>query len=1221
MGENNFISRKIFGFNEFEVTSSFDEQQIDISKVYSYKSINYVTNDTENLLTYNIDYSIPDTYIKFGSFREYIHRALVNIENNYPHSLHISNFMIGREVGDNNIYDIVYDGENTTFKINTNYIESDYLNYLIDSDINVNNYVFLYNNIKYTILNFVGAKTYRNSFIELKVSGNIFPFEYALNIDGYITPNEKYQITRLNKLSGFEQYITQDKFSIQDYYEGDVFDFSFKKTFSFPKNNTYQLDFKSKYYEEFKNDLFNIAEKYDEKLNITERLLIPTSIQDVEYDDLGNKTIGQVNTLLSIISSSFDRIYEKINNLYNNNEDYYALADQYRLSFSNTRKYVYDILLKYNIPEELIEFNEYVYTTQPINYDVIKKIYNQYKLNIANYNLPVSDLGRPLIKNIPGIFQEKNYFGPLKNLFSQVDDIFLTGETITTSGENIYTYTPTLSGEPLDLTLSGYDLTNAPCILLSSEIQTSSAPTVFYDECGCEIDYIDYVNNIHIYPQSPYHNNCKSFVIDIVPECIVNVTTGDTVSGETICNYFYNILSDDDIGNNVRLEVSTLGLNVFYKTRLTSTCFDIQELNYDQIIEIYTCYDIDILPASGYVSTLRLYDSNLNIPIDININPYTSPNLIGCSGTVNANDLLFPDNESGYTAWETAILTIIENAICNDFSHLGTPENNLNYIIDVNILEDKIRICCLNKHNPSIDYNIGINRNDASITYGTSGETIVSNINSIYIDDYNIIHTREICDILEINKVLYGNEIIDVISVNYNEIILNEEHISLYENGSINEISCIVENSANEINFEYGAYLNLNIYGGKAPFTVYGLNEEEIYTTGVTYSVFVEDADGCVSNTVSGLVICPVDICNEYTFIERSRTIFVDVEVPSSGNCESIPITFDLFRYFYDGEYNDPVPETFQVYYSHNFVNPFDVPVTLMIHIQSGAGNYFINTSDPDHFEIFNTFPAFAGSSDFLVSVQALVNNQCTYELVSNTFNVFDEFNVPYNTLIDPITSSGTTIVSSGVTETYIEYGPIRPHLNASYICNDDGTATLHTSISGGYEPYTYFGGFNNAIVNNNQVIELYVRGANGCESNRVTLNIDCDPPIECNPLIFDARLETTSRDLTGKNATLTFSYLIDGATAIEEVTVVSSAQGLAANYMIGNPVLSVFQGEFGANQLFFDFNPNDFIPVTIKFIVIIKLESGCEYKTTFNLSVNPTILSNTDNYSKELLI
>lgn len=1221
MSENNFIRTKIFGLNEFELTSSFDNGAVNISKIYNYTPLtsnNQVTNDyTSN----NIDYSDPTNYVKFGSFQEYIKRSLNNIKNIYPHNIYISPNMVGREYGDVNIYDIVISNNTTSFKINTNYVNTSFINYLKESKVNFLNYNFYYEGVNYTIIELIGSKTTRNSYLTLTVSGTPFENEINKNISAYINPNDSYKNSQLSQLTGFERYIVGDSFILNDLYEGDIFNFSYKKKYAFPKINFTQLDFSSKYYDEFVNDLMQLAFKYDDnQLNITERLLIPYTIQDIDIDDNNNRSMGKINTLLSVISGAFDRIYEKINNVYDTNIDYYKISDEYRLSYSNSRAYVYDTLLKYNIPSSLIEFNEHVYKTRIINYDVVKKVYNQYKLNIASYNLPLTEKGEPNINKLTGYFQEKNYFNGLKNVFPDVEDIFIVDEITTTSGQTFYSIVPDISGEVMNFVLSGYNITNSACVNISGDIINSSLPRTFVDECGCEVDREDYVNSLHITPINPYINNCPKLLIDVVPQCIVNTTTGDTISGETLCHYFYNILSSDDIGNSVKLETSELGINVTYKTRLTSTCFDVIETDYNQLIEVYTCYDIDILPASGYLTTIKLYDTDLNSPITLDLNPYTTSYLTGCSGTLVINDLLFPNDEELYTTWEQSIITLIENAICSEFSHLGVPENNLNYLLDVNVIDGVIRICLLNKNNPTLDYNIGINRNDALLGYYNGSYETLSNITHVFVEDINIIHNREVCEILELNKIIDGDELVSLLTVNYNSLILSGDHITLIDNDSYNETSCIVENYSNEINFEYGAYLNLNIYGGTPPYTLYGIDEEILYASGVIYSVFIEDASGCVSNTVSGSVICPIDRCNEYAFIERNRIVEVEVEVPTSGNCVSIPITFDLFRYFYEGDYDNPVPETFQIYYSHNFNNPFTIPVNMMIEIQSGSSSFFINTTNEEHFEVINTYPDFQGSGDFNVSITPIVNNQCSYEEVTNMFNVFDEFSSPITLNIEAISSSGSTIVTSSVTETYIEYGPVKPQLTASYTCNDDGTATLNLNVFGGYEPLTYFGGNDGAIVNNNQIIEVYVQGSDGCKSDTITLNIDCDPPIECSPIIFNGRLETTSRSLNEKIATLTFSYLIENDLDIDQVTVVASAQGISSNYMIGNPVLSVFNGGFGANQLNFDFNPNNFIPVEIKFVVIIKTEQGCEYKTTFNLNVDPTILSNTDIYNVELI-
>lgn len=52
------------------------------------------------------------------------------------------------------------------------------------------------------------------------------------------------------------------------------------------------------------------------------------------------------------------------------------------------------------------------------------------------------------------------------------------------------------------------------------------------------------------------------------------------------------------------------------------------------------------------------------------------------------------------------------------------------------------------------------------------------------------------------------------------------------------------------------AKMNVDVYGGTKPYTYVGLNDGDILNTGTTYSVYIIDVNGCISNNVSGSVVC-----------------------------------------------------------------------------------------------------------------------------------------------------------------------------------------------------------------------------------------------------------------------------------------------------------------------------------------------------------------------------
>lgn len=1233
MSETNFLNdRNTFSLTDLFYTTSQDViNPNDVSRVYSYSMPNYFN---ENLLPAqileNIDYSEPLNYIKFSSFEDLIVKSITNIIVNFPSSLHIQTTIVGRDYGSNNITDILYDNENdlTHITIDTDYISNPGgINILSTSTPNQKDFNEIYqdyelfiDSVRYKLTHFQGAERNSNSSIKITVKGKVFDnVETYVNEDFYIVPSADYTQTITDNFSGFEKYLLK-RFDIADTYEYEGKRLLYKKYFIIPQYDSFNFDFYTDRYENFLTELLALAKKYDEQdTNIILRLLVPKAlINDAyslnQYDDvIPNKIL----ILSSFIGSYFDTLHERVKKFYNGEPvDYSKISNLYLKKYSGTAWQLKKIFNKYNIPDALIEFSQIVYTTKPINYSVLERVYQQYDIDIINSELPINKDGTPNVQNIKKVFQSNGYFQELENLYPVDEDIFLRSETTETVEYKVFNDIENDNLDIIDYTLTGFTLTNGSCFEITGSVIESTTPQIFLDECGCEIDKTDYAFDFYLKPQNPYDMECAKFVLDVVPTCTVNVITGDPVTGETTCRYEYNILSSDNIGNSVFIEPTLNGLIVSYKTILSASCQEQQQTSYQNVINIYNCYSIENMTVSGYVEEIRLFDTVLNTPIDIDISP-SSPYLIGYFHTVDPNDLYFPASLDDIEIWEEAVLKVIENAVYVEFDHLGFPENGIHYFASVKYLNTKVEICFMNKHQPTLpEYNIGVNKFDARVKWYRNGVQYISGYNDPYTDSINIVHTRELCDTLTLNKILYSEDIINATNTNYNEIIIRNDHISLIENGSNTVTECVIEDFENELSVQYLTTLQANIYGGTPPYTLFGIDEDTEYATGVIYTAFVQDANGCLSNTVTGRTICLIDDCNGFAFIERERVTFVEVEIPATQNCVSVPITYSF------GVYEEIEGEITQYYYRHDVSPTYIDNLTLQVNISFGLDVETITTTNKNYFAVFESGSPFSGAGTVTVSINMVSDDGCLYALSTHMFDLTLE-NELYNTNVVATGSTETITVLSGITETYIEYSPIRPTLSAGYTCNDNGTATLNLSVSGGYEPYTFFGGQNGLVVDTNQTLELFVRGADGCESEHVFLTIDCNAPLECIPIRLSAALETTSVTQDDKLSTLTFSYLIeddDISMDVDEVSVVCTALNAASNYMIGNPVFAAFNIEFGSKQLFFDFNPDDYIPVSIRFYMSIKMDNGCVYTDTFVLDVNPSVLSNTDTYYKELV-
>ncbi|MEL6987673.1 MAG: hypothetical protein AAGK97_07550, partial [Bacteroidota bacterium] len=118
---------------------------------------------------------------------------------------------------------------------------------------------------------------------------------------------------------------------------------------------------------------------------------------------------------------------------------------------------------------------------------------------------------------------------------------------------------------------------------------------------------------------------------------------------------------------------------------------------------------------NGFYNSVRVYNSQTNAPITIPLSP-TNAQLSGCAGTVGPNELL---NSS--PTYNAALETVIENFLC-----LSGWTNGVNY--EMSVVGGGQSIGFVTSHTPTGVW-IGINKDDALITYSESGGPIVPRTN------------------------------------------------------------------------------------------------------------------------------------------------------------------------------------------------------------------------------------------------------------------------------------------------------------------------------------------------------------------------------------------------------------------------------------------------------------------------------------------------------------
>lgn len=1295
--QNSFINNQTtFDFNDFTITTNVSSS-LDASSRYQYSDSfsldNINVQQTQEILknkdfTIPVDYSDPKNFVKYSSFSELIRFSIEDIILNFPAALHIKENLIGYDYGDINITNIQYNQQDnaTSFSISTNYIDNPFqLNY---TNKNLNNksfislfqnYEFQYNNQQYDIISFSPSNSLRNDSISITISGNPFPQSSVKRIDGYIRPKQEYKkIKYQENYNGFQRYLLKDSFYFKAIKEADSgSSFVYNLKFSIPKYDEYNLDFFTSKYEKFLTSLLNFTNDYDDRFtNISSRLLIQDSVQDITLSSNGIPTLGKANVLINTISSYFDQVYSQIKAFKSYDYAYYDTDDvsQNRLNnylnnqglsiqknidiISDDLKYLLinlpdllnkkgtrdaiDFLFNYlNIPSELIQFKEHVYKTKKIDYDALQFLYSKISPDLILSSVPVKRDGTHDLSKIVTHFQSSSYFDELENLLPNVVNNFLINTGTTTDAEILYQNDFNITGTTFNVDLLNVkSLTGSPCYDFTTQIIQHPSGQTFFDACGCEIDGLnDLAYQLCVSPLNIYEGACPSFVIDVVPDCIATPTSGQTVSGQTQCNYTYSLISDNSVLNKITPSVIENGVELSYDLVLTSDCEVGSTTNSSIVATFAQCYENNFtIQTSGYVDTIRLYDSINNNPIDLDLNPNTTGYLNGCSGVVDQNDLYFP---SGSTLnYQTALETLIENGICSEFSTLpSVPTNGVDYLLDVEVQSGGTVSICFNvKHSPTNpNYVIGINKNDALFSYfnGTLNYTTDKVISSLASND--ILETENIACLsgspLQINRSIDGETLLSNVSLNYNSIVLNDaSDVDTFEVSSNTTAICLIDGVFSGQTFDYGANLNINTYGGYPPFTYIGISDGQYLASGQTYSVFAIDASGCTSNVVTGEVICNIDTCLGTKIEEKTRVITEEVEISNTEFCDET-IDYNIaYTYIINDDNN------MSLLYEINVlgIDSSDINNHIVnINFTAGGQNVgVINGSGPNSSysgQITLSYDIATFGTQITTVQNSSINysdNECTYlfssvdtydPAVENTFQISGFLELQQEIITETIAT----------TETYFEVVPNKPVLSASYICvkdsenNNTGQAELSIQVSGGTPEYKYYGGVDGGIVDDGQTLNIFVIDSLNCKSNVVTLNIDCpSEQVQCDPIVLNAALETTSVDDVNNTATITFSYEVLNLALdqqIQGVQLVSSGINGTENYLIGSPVVSNFSTDVGAEQLSLDFDPFNIQNVDVKFFITITTDEGCVYTDIFELGVDASQLSSTNTYTKEI--
>lgn len=547
---------------------------------------------TDVQLALNYDKKDPTFFARWGSFESRVLEAIVFLSENFPASLKINKTIRGANLGNN----VAVASYNPITKLSVINIDASFISnplgvsYLanttptndpISKYRNLTNYFnqydFYLNGVRYPITNFVGAESY-NDKIVLTIEGQPLSFGVHL-IEAYITPNNNYLTEFERACDDLERYmLSDDGFIFYDTTitsDGIILDLQQK--FVFPKEDLFNIDVSSQRFVEFRNDILIYATKQDKDnfSNIIKRKLIPPALQTtslLEGSPEEESGAMQMEMLHTVMGRFFDQLDLYIRNLAffqnvnlsnkNSIPDIYLENYLWTLGFNKpsglsqeylkvlsvfypflnktkgTRYPLEFIIHLFNIPQNLVDFNQYVYNAPtPLDVDRLE----EYLLLINGSNIndiaTVDANGYPIIptQTNANYFQNKGYFNQFENVLPT-----FSGSTVYTSGtttnidilfQTSYDIYST-SGDTQIWNLVNIDSTinTSTCYSGTTQIIDDPYPTPYTDECSCDLPLTDKALEFCVSP-IPLYTGCTPIIMDVWYEC----------SGTSVAILNYNI--------------------------------------------------------------------------------------------------------------------------------------------------------------------------------------------------------------------------------------------------------------------------------------------------------------------------------------------------------------------------------------------------------------------------------------------------------------------------------------------------------------------------------------------------------------------------------------------------------------------------------------------------------------------------------------------------------
>jgi hypothetical protein len=524
----------------------------------------------------NIDSTEIINFAYFGSATEFIRVTLESIITKWPAAIFVRPL-------DNDTYDSVYTVENysystyfntSTFKIKNNGFVNNYdviyniggaqlASYNSETKSLITNYVdyvILYNNVEYPIIEFTGSTNLYNDYIQVRVNGNPFPDALLgpLYETYHIKPNNTKAEEFFMGLSPFENILlnrlTLPKYKATFNYqfftdEGLIYDTS--EDVTWPTSDGYNLDFNTNQYVDYVSKLLNITNSLDEtRTDLMVRFLVAESISNFDTvprcDGTEEETAGQKMTkTLRIYGREFDEIKLYIDGL----------------AYSN--HVTYD--KKNNAPDQVIKYIARVMgwqlTSSILETDLVKAYLDAPAPTYSGYTRGLTaaeaelELWRRLILNSAWLFKSKGtrkaveflfkFIGAPEGLINLNEYVYVAKNKIDT---NIFTNLLEEYGYSTIYDYYNLDLYGFPKPLPDNPDMYFQKGGLWYRETGGSnaSEYITEGNNPHIGPYdggAEYINQFRNLLPNFQPTVLTSSTFTYTTT-ELFTNYNNGIVNN-----------------------------------------------------------------------------------------------------------------------------------------------------------------------------------------------------------------------------------------------------------------------------------------------------------------------------------------------------------------------------------------------------------------------------------------------------------------------------------------------------------------------------------------------------------------------------------------------------------------------------------------------------------------------------------------------------